>query len=147
MPDLYKDNGFIYSYQTDGVEDYGDAFFDPEKIDPANVKILEDIIKLCEENDVRLFLVSAPTSMMSLYRIADYQAAVDYYEDFAASHGLSYVNLNYLKDRETWLGDELMFDFNHVNGEGAELVSKKYAEYLNAVIHGQEPPEMFYADL
>ena len=147
MPDLYEDNGFIYSYLAGDIPNYGDIAYEPEKIDPKKEQILENIVQLCEENHVRLFLVSAPTTVMSLYRTADYQKAVDYYAEFAAAHGLDYVNLNYLRGREEWLGDHLMFDFNHVNGEGAELVSRKYAEYLNALIHDQEPPDMFYADL
>ena len=105
------------------------------------------IADLCVKNDIRLFLVSAPTSVMNLYRVAGYQDAVDYYKNFAEEHGIDYVNLNYLRGREEWLGDQLMFDFNHVNGEGAELVSQKYAEYLKALINDEEAPDLFYADL
>lgn len=146
-PDLYPDNGFIYSYQTGDIPNYGPIRYDPKKIDPKKADFLEKIADLCEGNGIRLFLVSAPTTVMTLYRVTGYQKAVDYYAEFAAAHGIDYVNLNYLRGREDWLGDELMFDFNHVNGEGAERVSLKYAEYLNALIRGEETPDMFYRDL
>ncbi len=146
-PDLYTDNGFIYSYQVGDIPNYAEVQYDPAGIDPKKAGALEMIAELCSENGIRLFLVSAPTTMMSLYRINGYQNAVDYYSKFAADHGIDYVNLNYLKDREAWLGDGLMFDFNHVNGEGAELVSEKYGEYLKAVLSGGEIPDMFYSDL
>lgn len=146
-PDLYTDNGFIYSYQTGDIPNYGEVRYDPGRIDPKKAELLEKIADFCSENGIRLFLVSAPTTMMNLYRISEYQEAVNYYSKFAAEHGSDYINLNYLKDREEWLGDGLMFDFNHVNGEGAELVSEKYAEYLNALINGRDTPDLFYNDL
>ncbi len=146
-PDLYADNGFIYSYQVGDIPNYADTRYDPKKIDPEKSEILEKIAELCEANGVRLFLVSAPTTIMMLYRVVNYQDAVDYYSEFAASHRLDYANLNYLRDREEWLGDDLMFDFNHVNGEGAELVSQKYAEYLKARIKGENTSDLFYKDL
>ncbi len=146
-PDLYTDNGFIYSYQTGDIPNYAKISYDPNKVVPEKAAYLEKITELCERNGVRLFLVSAPTTVMTLYRVSDYQRAVDYYTDFAADHGISYVNLNYLRGREEWLGDDLMFDFNHVNGEGAELVSRKYAQILKALISGGEVPDLLYADL
>lgn len=147
-PDLYPDNGFIYSYQTGDIPNYAPIRYDPEKIDPKKAEILEKIADLCLENGSRLFLVSAPTTVMTLYRVAGYQQAVDYYAAFAEARGINYVNLNYLRGREEWLGDNLMFDFNHVNGEGAERVSRKYAEYLDALIRGKEQPDdLFYSDL
>ncbi len=146
-PDLYPDNGFIYSYQVGDIPNYAPTRFDPENINSEKTKYLDKIRELCETNGIRLFLVSAPTTMMTLYRVADYQKAVDFYSEYASAHGLDYVNLNYLRGREEWLGDNLMFDFNHVNGEGADLVSQKYAEYLKARISGEDPPDLFYTDL
>ena len=146
-PDLYKDNGFIYSYQTGDIPNYLPISYDPHKVLPEKDEYLEKIAELCEQNGIRLFLVSAPTTVMTLYRVENYQQAVDYYTDFAAAHGISYVNLNYLRGREEWLGDKLMFDFNHVNGEGAELVSQKYAQILKSLLAGEEPPDLFYENL
>lgn len=146
-PDLYTDSGFIYSYQTGDIPDYAPIRYDPAKVDPKKEAALREIVSLCEENGVRLFLVSAPTSVMNLWRIAGYQDAVDFYTAFAAERRIDYVNLNYLRGREEWLGDELMFDFNHVNGEGAERVSRKYASYLDALIRGQDAPDLFYRDI
>lgn len=146
-PDLYADNGFIYSYQTGDIPNYLPISYDPQKVLPEKAAYLEKIAELCEQNGIRLFLVSAPTTVMTLYRVENYQQAVDYYADFAAAHGISYVNLNYLRGREEWLGDELMFDFNHVNGEGAELVSRQYARILKSLIAGEEPPDVLYRNL
>ena len=146
-PDLYTDNGFIYSYQNGDIPNYGNISYDPTKLEPKKIEYLEKIYEMCHLNQVHLFLVSAPTTVMTLYRVENYQKAVDFYSDFAETHGLNYVNLNYLRGREKWLGDDLMFDFNHVNGEGAEIVSEKYAQYLNAIIHEEKIQDLFYKDL
>ena len=146
-PDLYKDNGFIYSYQSGDIPNYGAIVFDPGAIDTKKAAYLEKITELCRQEQVKLFLVSAPTTIMTLYRVENYQLAVDYYLNFAEKHGLNYVNLNYLQEREDWLPDKLMFDFNHVNGEGAEIVSEKYAKYLKTILSGEEAPDIFYKNL
>lgn len=146
-PDLYKDNGFIYSYQSGDIPNYGNIVFNPDAIDTEKAAYLEKITELCQQEEVDLFLVSAPTTIMTLYRVENYQMAVDYYLNFAEKHGINYVNLNYLKGREEWLPDNLMFDFNHVNGEGAEIVSEKYAKYLKVYLSGEEAPDIFYKNL
>jgi len=146
--DLYTADGFIYSYLTGVVENGpGENIYDFDRIVPENLAYLEKIVDLCEENHVRLFLVTSTWPMMQLFYNKNYQELTDYFAAFAESHQLSYFNLNYLKDRETWLGDDVMFDSGHVNGEGADRTSEKYAQVLKAVMNGEEVPDIFCRDV
>ena len=77
-PDLYTDNGFIYSYQTGDIPNYRAISYDPEKVLPEKLEYLEKMAELCEQNGIRLFLVSAPTTVMTLYRVTNYQQAADF---------------------------------------------------------------------
>ena len=146
-PDLYKDNGFVYSYQTGEIESGTFGTIDVHGVDPDKLNYLEKIVKYCEDKNITLFLVIPPRSMMHLYSFTNYQDIVDFYSDFAASHNVNITNLNYLRGREDWLGDDMMFDSGHVNGEGAERVSEKYAEVLKALISNEEEPDLFYQDI
>lgn len=142
--DLYTDSGFIYSYRTGDIENAFPGRYDFKKILPGRIKTLENIIRFCEENGIRLFFVTTPTSMMNLFQTENYQDFTDYFTDFAAAHNIPYVNLNYLRDREEWLGDDMMYDAGHVNGAGADLVSARYAQVLRAVLENREIPDIFY---
>lgn len=146
--DLYTGDGFIFSYLTGYVENGpNENRYDFNSVVPENMEYLEKIISLCEHSGVKLFLVTSPWPMFQLYYNRNYQEFTDFAAGFAEAHGLSYVNLNYLRGREEWLGDGLMYDSGHVNGEGADRVSEKYARILNAVLKGEELPDLFYANL
>lgn len=141
-----------FTYGTNSMEDgnisiHNPIIFEESEFDPRNVEYLDRIVELCAENNVQLFITTAPTSMMRIYCSEDYQRIVDYYTDYAESHGLIYQNLSYLRDRESFLPDSKMTDYNHVNGEGAYLVSELYAEILKANIAGEDVSNYFYASL
>ena len=146
-PDLYKDNGFVYSYQSGDIGNIADGRFDFGKVVPENRDYLDKIVDFCKQKNIRLFLVTPPSSMMNIYNPDNYQEITDYFSAYASEHGLHYVNLNYLKGREEWLGDRMMYDSGHVNGEGAILVSERYARTLDAVIRGEKIPDLFYGDI
>ena len=146
-PDLYKENGFVYSYQTGEIESGTLGNVDLNGINPVKLEYLEKIVKYCEDKHITLFLVIPPRSMMHLYSFTNYQDIVDFYTDFAARHNIPVTNLNYLRGREEWLGDDMMFDSGHVNGEGAERVSEKYASILKALISNEVEPDLFYQDI
>ena len=72
---------------------------------------------------------------------------MDYYAAYAKEKGRVYYNLNYLMDRESFLPDEFMGDSNHVNGDGALLVSAKLAEVMAMEARGEDTSGCFYANL
>ncbi len=84
---------------------------------------------------------------MRLYNIENYQEAEDFYTAYAEKHNLSYYNLNLLRSREELLPDSLMHDYNHVNGEGAEVISKQYADILKKQMNGEASTDLFYSSL
>ena len=148
--EYYADKGFIYSVTSvaDGnVDINGKGEFDKDKIIEGNLKYLDACIDLCEENDINVYMVTGPTTMMRIYYIDNYQDAVDYFDDYAREKGLIYHNLNYLKDRETILPDSMMFDYNHVNGEAAYMISELYTEILRKDMSGIDTSDYFYKDL
>lgn len=145
--DLYSKDGFIYSYETGYIDNTIKENYDFHDPLPEKMKYLDKIVDLCEQEGVQLFLVTSPWSMMFMYTCENYQDFTDFMKDYAASHHLSYFNLNYLRNREAWLGDDMMFDAGHVNGAGAELVSERYAQVLKSIIQKEEIPDLFYTDI
>ncbi len=148
--EYYADKGFVYSYNTFEVGNIpvtGESNFSKENIVEKNIKWLDKIIGLCETEGIELYFVAGPTTMMRLYNIENYQEAEDFYTAYAEKHNLSYYNLNLLRSREELLPDSLMHDYNHVNGEGAEVISKQYADILKKQMNGEASTDLFYSSL
>lgn len=148
--EYYADTGFVYSYAT---FDQGNiplkkmGGFSAEKTKDSNMHYLDACIELCQQNNIEVSLVVGVTSMMRLYMIGNYQDAVDFYSSYAQNHSIPFYNLNYLVGREEFLPDSCMHDSNHVNGEGAHIVTAKLAEILNQSAEGKDISGFFYENL
>ena len=148
----YYGKGFIYSNNhcepgnipvMDELQDH----FSLDEIDQSKVKYIDKIYEFCRQKGIRLILTATPVSMMNMYHIEGYQEAVDFYTEYAKEKGISFCNLNYLKDREEWFGDERMTDYVHMSGEAAEEISAIYADILDSELNGKESSAEFYPDL
>jgi hypothetical protein len=144
----YCYKGFIARHgevTTGTMPMYFKSSFDEEMMIPFNLDYFQKCVDICKENGIELELVSAPTSVMRMYYTDHYDEGVKYYERFARENGLIYRNLNYLKDRETILPDEMMCDFNHTNIDGAKVVSEIYADILLKEEKGEDVSDLFYS--
>ena len=148
--DYYAGKGFIYSCAscasgTIPIEKW--SSFSEDNIAPDKLKYLDGCIELCKKNNIDVALVTGITSVMRMYVCESYQEANDYYKNYAEKNGIKYYNLNYMKDRETLLPDELMQDYCHCNGEGAMVASRFFAEVIKAEEAGEDTSQYFYANL
>nr|WP_302168201.1 hypothetical protein [uncultured Schaedlerella sp.] len=151
--EYYADTGFVYSYDSIengnvSMEWWGKLKFTvKEKVKEENLKYLDACVKLCEDNDINLYLISSPRSMSMIYSIENYQEAVDFYFNYAEKNGLIYHNLNFLKNRESIIPDSMMRDDSHLNGRGAYIISKVYAKILEKDMAGIDTCDYFYKNL
>ena len=143
----YCYKGFVYNHgsiPTGNVPMYSHNTFSKDAVLDSNIAYLDRCVELCKEYGIELELVTAPTTVMRMYYVDNYKGSVEYYQKYAEEHGLIYHNLNYLMDRETFLPDELMYDYNHTNGEGAKIVSELYAEILMKESKEEDVSSYFY---
>jgi len=130
--EYYYEKGFVYSdvSMSDDTVEIPEDISDFVHIDPKKTAYLDKIVKLCKDTNTDLYLVTGPTTLQCINSIPHYDDATNYYLNYAEQNGLAYHNLNMLDGREEWLPITMMCDYNHVNGQGAMLVSKKYADIL-----------------
>lgn len=87
---------------------------------------LDKITSLCQEKGVELILVKAPS--LYPYWYAEWEVQM---EDYAAEHGLKYINFLELQEE---CGLDFMTDTYdaglHLNLSGAEKITKWFGEYL-----------------
>ncbi len=146
----YIGKGFVYNYTSCASGAMPITITDPfsaDTVDPDKLKQLDACIDLCRENNIDVVLFTGITSVMRMLSCDGYQEATDYYREYAEKKGIKYYNLNYMKERETLLPDELMWDYNHPNGKGAEVISRFFAKVIKAEEAGEDTSRYFYANL
>lgn len=148
--EYYADRGFVYTESgfTEGNVGLPDTppvqWKDAERKEEA-FAYLDKITALCEENNIQLFLVTGPTTLSTIYSIEDYEGIVSCFKEYALDKGIIYQDMNLIKDREKELPDSAMYDSDHVNGKGAEIISRKYCEILKKNIKGEDTADYFYS--
>lgn len=148
--EYYADKGFVYnkdSFKTGTMKITEGADFSDDLIIKENLTYLDKCVDLCKKNNIEVHLVSGVTTVMRMYVSAGYQKSVDFYTEYAKKKGIRYYNLNFLKDREKNLPDEMMHDYNHLNGEGANITSEIFAEIVKKEEAGEDISSYFYKDL
>lgn len=121
--------------------------FDKSDIRETTIYYLNKCIQLCQNNNIKLFFLTVPTSMAELYTISNYEECVKFIAEKADNNNIKYHNLNYIKDKEGLLPDNLMADYIHANKAGSTITSKVYADILYKELHGIDTEEYFYKSL
>ena len=148
--EYYADTGFVHggkSFAQGNIPVKSTPTFSEEKIKPENVAYLDACVRLCKDRGIDVALVSGVTTVMRMYAIRRYQAAVDWFTAYARDQQIPYYNLNYLVGREDFLPDDMMYDNNHTNGKGAREVSERFAQILKREDAGEDVSSCFYPNL
>ena len=121
--------------------------FDEIVINEKAIGYLDKCIQLCKFHNIQLFLMTPPTSMADIYIKKNYQTEINYIEGYARNNNIIYHNLSYLKGREEWLTDSMLYDYIHLNKEGSAVLSEKYAEILSKDMNNINTGDYFYPTL
>lgn len=93
-------------------------------------KHLEQLIELCEDRNVNLFLVGTP--LHSSYRSRVEKTSWKKYKSFLHSLDVRHSNVHYLSYEEELLPDSLFRDSDHLNSLGGEFLGKRLEMTANA---------------
>lgn len=131
----YHESGFIERYPVD-IEtlenDYAEEWF-PEDIVEKNMDDLDEIVKLCKDNNIELIAVTTPLSDRALVESREGSAALnEYYSDYFGKADVEYINFNYGQYYDMTEHDLACYtDLDgHMNGDAARRFSKILAEVL-----------------
>lgn len=144
----YKDidKGFYHIKKIDGAKK--ENYMVKKRLD-SDVQLIPTIYldlikKVCDDNDIKLLVVSVPVMTYTYERHNNIKSLMD-------SKGIDYIDLNYYND-------EIGVDFNtdtkdkgkHLNYRGAYKVSKFLGNYLNSLNiltdHRSDPNYSFWND-
>lgn len=132
--EFYKDKGFVYSNinnNTRGLNeknqfnDYNGYDFNKKRFD-----CFSNIINLCNKNDIELVFVTTPLPTNSIAKIYDYWEIHKLFDSYAKEKGIHYFDYNLIKSDAILFNNNYFKDDNHLNGEGAELISNHLSDYI-----------------
>ncbi len=121
--------------------------YDETLLSEKSRQYLDRIVKLCRDKGISLFLVTPPVSTMMQLNIGNYEEANKYYKDYAAQNGVSYHNLNMLRDRDEIFNDSLFYHEGHLCEPGAAAASHIYAGIIRDELAGIDTSGRFYSSM
>ncbi len=146
----FKGNGFVVYHKSVPQGNIGAmpvSKFDESMVSDTTRHYLDQCVKLCKDNNIQLIFMTPPTSMSHIYSISNFQDVIDYITNYARENNIPYRNMNYLKGKEKLFPDSTMYDYKHLNKQGAAIVSEKYAEILAKDLQGIDTRDYFYTSL
>ena len=132
--DRYAGRGFVWSdaeLDVDAItwwDNFGKVA-DDMKLDTAYpVSYIEKIVDFCRKQGIRLVFVTAPSLDQYLEAIGPYDPAHAYVQELARRYGVEYLDFNLAKAEYLQLTAEDYIDVDHLNGTGAEKLTRLLVE-------------------
>lgn len=147
--EAYRGDGFVYTW---GTSPYGyDTILDVDPDAPLSEfgwDNLERITDFCNQNGIRLVMVTAPLPSAYAADTQNYQAYVDAMRGFAADNGVEYWDFTLYRDAAALdLGTDDFADAHHLNGQGAQKFTAEFCRVAALSAAGQDVSGLFYDTL
>lgn len=132
--EYYAGKGFVYSKEELNAEaiTWWDNFTPVAEDINSDVtytlSYIKKIVEFCREEEIRLVFVTAPSFDRYLEAVGPYDLAYGYIKDLAESYGVPYLDFNLCKKEYLDLEEDSFLDVDHLNGKGAEELTKLLAE-------------------
>ena len=113
---------------------------------PQSQRALLDYKALCEKHGARLMILIYPMHTAHALANPDFIPYNESLMTFCRENGIPCVNFAYAKPEFMPNLDEYYFDLDHMNAEGAEILSRAFADFFVRYTAGEDVGSLFYAD-
>lgn len=115
------------------------------KIKEESLNYFDKIIKMCENNDIRVVLIVTPITERMIVQYDNFDDLFSQYMDLAQKYNCEYYDFNLDKKRKELYSEETSFyDITHMSDSGAEIFSNRLSEIIKAVNEGKDISNEFY---
>lgn len=95
----------------------------------AQIKYLNNIIKLCNEKGIRLTFVTAPVANISLDYIKNYDIIHNFVQKIADDNDIKYLDYNIVNKDKSLFATENFRDDAHLNHSGVEVADQYFIKW------------------
>lgn len=106
--------------------------------------LLYEYKALCEENDAQLMILLYPMHTAQALANPDYLPYNESLRAFCAQNDILCFDMGYAKPELMERLDDYYFDLDHMNGEGADVLSAAFAELFNRCTADEDVSGLFY---
>ncbi len=111
-----------------------------------NIEILADMIKLCKDNGVRVFIVVVPIAEARIWADTGMDKFYSELKQLGLEYDCQVLDFNLTKNRFETLSDRTSFcNETHMSSEGAIAFSNTFADVMIAMENGEATDSLFYA--
>lgn len=134
--EYYKDRGFLYTNKIIINEEFGktNQFKNIDghnwNMDKVQKEYIIKLKKLCYDNNIKIYFVTAPIANVSMEYIKNYNSIHDKISDFAKELNIKYIDYNIINKEENLLKEENFYDDAHLNNTGAVIVQEHFINWL-----------------
>ncbi len=110
-----------------------------------NLTTLEDIAKLCQKENIELYVIAYPTTQaLAIYNLESYKAFSDTIKETLSPYGYTYHDFNLIKPEYVDITELSLFrDNGHMNNAGSAQFSKALGIMINKSENGEDVDSMF----
>jgi len=135
--EYYAGKGFVWS---DGelveeeitwwekYREVGSIAMDMDSEETYSLSYIGKIVEFCEEQGIELVFVTAPSYERYLEEIGPYDQAYEFVKNMADEYGVLYWDFNLCKEEYLTMPDDNFIDIDHLNGKGAQQLTRLLAE-------------------
>lgn len=137
--EYYAGKGFVWSSEeldADAItwwDNFGKIKEDMDSDVTYTLNYIERIVELCKSEGIRLVFVTAPSYDTYLEAVGPYDEAHQYVKKLAEDYGVPYLDFNLCRREYLNLGQESYLDVDHLNGQGAKVLTELLAELDKAM--------------
>jgi len=135
-----------------GLADYENAWFSnsyyyySEKFDPDMVAIFEELMQLCNDNEVDLIVINAPHPTFDVISCADYYAKSEsQVKELCEKYEVDYYNFSLAKPEVFESKAEYYYNFEHLNYQGSQVFSEAFCDFMEKRASGEDMSQYFYS--
>lgn len=132
--EYYAGKGFVYSSQELNAgeitwwDNFGPVAEDMDSDETYTISYIEKIVEFCQEENIRLIFVTAPSFGRYLEAVGPYDLAYNYIKAMAENYDVPYLDFNLCKEEYLDLKEDSFMDVDHLNGKGAKGLTTLLAQ-------------------
>lgn len=151
---VYEGRGYLrYTNTTIGYDAQRFTPLRPQQADaydglrPFSKNKLREYKALCEKNGSELMIVISPNATAQGLGRSGFLQKNTALAEFCREEGIPCYNMMMARPEFIPRLDRHYYDWYHLDGEGADLFSEKFADLLNLVFAGEPVDHLFYASV
>lgn len=110
------------------------------------IKFFDEIVTLCHEKNINVFVVITPLSDIQLTKYDDYDGGIQWIKEHCKKINCKVLDFNLYKGKSNLLSDVISYcDLWHLSEDGAAVFSKIYAETMLKAKNGENIEDLFYS--